>query len=83
MKSFLSLALFAGVALAQSAQIGLPHAGQKLTKGSDVTVQVQRPVRPLIQPQAQYSRSKKHFNIIPELFDRIYGDGCGYRHRLL
>lgn len=44
MKSFLSLAFFAGAALAQSAQIGLPLAGQKLTRGSEVTVQVQRPV---------------------------------------
>lgn len=44
MKSVLSLAIFAGVALAQSAQIGFPVAGQKLTQGTDVTVQVQRPV---------------------------------------
>lgn len=44
MKSFFAIAAFAGVALAQSAQIGLPSAGQKLEKGSDVTVQVQRPV---------------------------------------
>lgn len=45
MKSFLSLALFAGVTLAQSAQIGLPLPGQRLTKGSDITVRIQRPVR--------------------------------------
>lgn len=44
MKSILSLAMFAGVSLAQSAQIGLPATGQKLTRGSDVIVQVQRPV---------------------------------------
>ncbi|KAJ5168937.1 uncharacterized protein N7482_004531 [Penicillium canariense] len=43
MLSIISLAMFAGVALAQSAQIGLPTAGQKLASGSKVTVQVQRP----------------------------------------
>ncbi|KAJ5438447.1 uncharacterized protein N7458_009445 [Penicillium daleae] len=43
MNSFVSLALFVGAALAQSAQIGLPAAGQQLSKGSDVVVQVQRP----------------------------------------
>ncbi|KAJ6127295.1 hypothetical protein N7523_002907 [Penicillium sp. IBT 18751x] len=43
MKSFLALAAFAGVALAQSAQIGLPNVGQKLHKGNDMVVQVQRP----------------------------------------
>lgn len=48
MKSFLSLALFAGAALAQSAQIGYPRAGQRLTKGSEVTVQIQRPVCSLL-----------------------------------
>lgn len=44
MKSFFAIAAFAGVALAQSAYIGLPTAGQSLQKGSDVVVQVQRPV---------------------------------------
>lgn len=44
MKSFIAIAAFAGVALAQSAQIGLPTVGQTLQKGSDVVVQVQRPV---------------------------------------
>jgi hypothetical protein len=43
MNFFVSLALFAGSALAQNAGIGLPTAGQKLTKGSDIVVQVQRP----------------------------------------
>ncbi|OQD73197.1 hypothetical protein PENDEC_c016G01355 [Penicillium decumbens] len=43
MKSFFALAAFAGVALAQSAQIGLPTTGQNLVKGGDVIVQVQRP----------------------------------------
>lgn len=45
MKSFLSLALFTIAALGQSVQIGLPLVGQQLTKGSEVTVQIQRPVR--------------------------------------
>ena len=45
MKSFFSLALFAVSALAQSAQIGLPHESQKVTAGGEVIVQVQRPVR--------------------------------------
>lgn len=44
MKTFFAIAALAGVALAQSANIGLPTAGQKLRHGSDVTVQVQRPV---------------------------------------
>ncbi|KAJ5669426.1 hypothetical protein N7462_010496 [Penicillium macrosclerotiorum] len=43
MKSIISFAMFAGVAFAQRAQIGLPTAGQQLTKGNDVIVQVQRP----------------------------------------
>ncbi|KAJ5368711.1 uncharacterized protein N7496_008471 [Penicillium cataractarum] len=43
MNFFASLALFAGVALAQNAGIGLPTAGQQLSKGSDIVVQVQRP----------------------------------------
>lgn len=48
MKSFLSLALFSVAALAQSVQIGLPFVGQQLIKGSEVTVQIQRPVRSLL-----------------------------------
>ncbi|KAF3389484.1 hypothetical protein F1880_003470 [Penicillium rolfsii] len=43
MNFFASLALFAGAAMAQNAGIGLPTADQKLTKGSDIVVQVQRP----------------------------------------
>ena len=43
MKFLLSLA-FAGVALAQNARIGLPAEGQRLARGSNVVVQVQRPV---------------------------------------
>ena len=44
MKFFLSLAALVGVALAQNANIGLPTEGQVLSAGSDVVVQVQRPV---------------------------------------
>lgn len=43
MSFLILLAVFVGVALAQSAQIGLPSAGQRLVKGSDVVVQIQRP----------------------------------------
>ncbi|KAJ5653104.1 hypothetical protein N7490_000107 [Penicillium lividum] len=43
MKFIFSLAAFVGLALAQSAQIGLPKAGQTVAPGSNVIVQVQRP----------------------------------------
>ncbi|KAJ6096627.1 hypothetical protein N7486_007373 [Penicillium sp. IBT 16267x] len=43
MQFLFSLAVFAGLALAQNAYIGLPKAGQKVAPGSDVIVQVQRP----------------------------------------
>lgn len=45
MQFFLSLAALVGVALAQNAGIGFPTEGQKLSPGSNVIVQVQRPVR--------------------------------------
>ena len=45
MKSIWSLAAFATSALGQAAYIGLPTHGQTLTAGSNVVVQVQRPVR--------------------------------------
>jgi hypothetical protein len=44
MQFLFSLAAFAGLALAQNAHIGLPKAGQTVAAGSDVIVQVQRPV---------------------------------------
>lgn len=44
MKSILSLVAFAGAALAQSVAIGLPTAGQEVTAGDDIIVQIQRPV---------------------------------------
>lgn len=43
MNFLISLTILVGVALAQTAQIGLPSAGQRLSKGSDVVIQVQRP----------------------------------------
>ncbi|KAJ5104533.1 hypothetical protein NUU61_001880 [Penicillium alfredii] len=43
MKSIFSLVALFGIALAQNAHIGLPTTGQKLSRGDDVTVQVQRP----------------------------------------
>lgn len=44
MQFLFSLAAFAGLALAQNAVIGLPKAGQTVAAGSDIIVQVQRPV---------------------------------------
>lgn len=44
MKSVLSLVAFAAAALAQNVAIGLPTAGQKVTAGDDLIVQIQRPV---------------------------------------
>ncbi|KAJ5155196.1 hypothetical protein N7492_007999 [Penicillium capsulatum] len=46
MKFLLSLAAFAGMALAQSAGLGLPTEGQEIAAGSQVVVQVQRPNSP-------------------------------------
>ncbi|OQE12809.1 hypothetical protein PENFLA_c062G00963 [Penicillium flavigenum] len=43
MKSIVSLAAFAGVSLAQNSIIGLPTAGQNLSKGSNMAIQVERP----------------------------------------
>ncbi|KAJ5272714.1 hypothetical protein N7478_007839 [Penicillium angulare] len=43
MKFIISLIALAGVALAQSADIGLPKENQKVIAGEDVVVQVQRP----------------------------------------
>ncbi|KAI1829402.1 hypothetical protein DTO027I6_9617 [Penicillium roqueforti] len=43
MKSIVSLVAFAGVSLAQNFIIGLPTAGQNLSKGSNVVIQVKRP----------------------------------------
>ncbi|OQE09338.1 hypothetical protein PENFLA_c107G10169 [Penicillium flavigenum] len=43
MKSIVSQATFAGVFLAQNSIIGIPTAGQKLTKGSNVVIQLERP----------------------------------------
>lgn len=86
MKSFLSLALFAGAALAQSVQIGLPLAGQRVTKGSEVTVQVQRPVRSqksFASMTLRSTRQKNHTNINPELFDRLHRNGRCHRHYLM
>ena len=45
MKYLTSLVALASVALAQTAVIGLPHEDQEFTAGSDVVVQVRRPVR--------------------------------------
>lgn len=44
MKFILSLAALAGVAMAQSADIGLPKENQQVTAGEDTVVQIQRPV---------------------------------------
>jgi hypothetical protein len=44
MKSIVSLVAFAGVSLAQNSIIGLPTAGQNLSKGSNVVIQIKRPV---------------------------------------
>ncbi|KAJ5904937.1 uncharacterized protein N7473_001853 [Penicillium subrubescens] len=43
MKSIISLVVLASVSLAQNSIIGLPTAGYMITKGGNVTVQVQRP----------------------------------------
>ncbi|KAJ5899728.1 hypothetical protein N7495_004472 [Penicillium taxi] len=43
MQFSLSIIAFASAALAQTAQIGLPTEGQKVTAGSEIIVQVQRP----------------------------------------
>jgi hypothetical protein len=44
MQLFSSLAAFAGLALAQNAVIGLPTPNQTVASGSDIIVQIQRPV---------------------------------------
>ncbi|KAJ5710425.1 hypothetical protein N7488_004581 [Penicillium malachiteum] len=43
MQFIVALAAFAGVALAQSTNIGLPKAGTTVAAGSDLVVQIQRP----------------------------------------
>lgn len=48
MKSIVPLATFAGVSLAQNTIIGIPTAGQKLTKGRNVVIQLERPACSLL-----------------------------------
>lgn len=82
MKSFLSLALFAGVSLAQNAQIGLPLAGQKLEKGSEVIVQIQRPVSPLFHDSIfsnHLTNSQNSLTSSTEMGVSIGIDSCGSR----
>lgn len=81
MKSVLSLAIFAGVALAQSAQIGYPVAGQMLTKGTDVTVQIQRPV--CLERRLTGLSGDTESNQWLELFDWIRGNGRCHWHCIL
>jgi hypothetical protein len=45
-KSLLLAASLAAAAAAQSIQIGFPAEGAKLKSGSNITVMVERPVRP-------------------------------------
>lgn len=58
MKSIISLAALASVALAQNAGIGLPTSGQTIAAGSDVIVQVQRPVSFVLSGIQVYSRER-------------------------
>jgi hypothetical protein len=45
MKSITSLAVLASVSLAQNSIIGLPTTGYTVTKGGNVLIQLQLPVR--------------------------------------
>jgi hypothetical protein len=45
LRSVLAVAALAGAALAQNTQVGAPAHGDQLKAGSNVTVEVQRPVR--------------------------------------
>lgn len=80
MKFLLSLAL-AGVALAQNARIGLPAEGQRLARGSNVVVQVQRPVC-LYLRLFSFSFFPKLIEIL-ELPDGIQGNGRRHWHQPL
>lgn len=55
MQLFSSLAAFAGLALAQNAVIGLPTPNQTVAPGSNIIIQIQRPVcQPLVSLATYY-----------------------------
>ena len=64
-ESLFALFLFATAAFAQSALIGLPTFEQAVSAGSNLTVQVQRPVRPTALHIFFTSRLINHaFNLV-------------------
>lgn len=74
MKSIISLVVLASVSLAQNSIIGLPTAGYMITKGGNVTVQVQRPV--CYASENVKDKSEINLTCLSELLDWVYRDCC-------
>lgn len=74
MKSIISPVMLASVSLAQNSIIGLPTTGYRVTKGSNVTVQVQR----LVCCSYANLKAKSEINLTRalELLDWLYRDCC-------
>jgi hypothetical protein len=68
MKSIISLAVLASVSLAQDSIIGLPTAGYTVTKGGNMTVQVQRPV--CCASENENGKSETNLTCVSELLGR-------------
>lgn len=79
MKSFFSVTLFIAAAIAQSATIGLPTENQEINPGTEVVVQVQRPV------SSRVTSSQKSGLLIdhPELSKWVHGGGHSDRPLLV
>ena len=56
LKSLLTLSIFAAAVFAQNADIGLPVENQAVQQGSDLIVQIQRPVCSTLYPRFYRSR---------------------------